>query len=211
MDITEMDVSEFLEKEELAEHSKKLAEHAEEFVASVGKEPLEVYRIEKFKPTLQDKKTYGKFYEGDSYVVVKQEEAEFNIHYWHGKEATTDEMGSSAAFTVQLSAKLPKESNHHLELQQEESDLFASYFKGGLEYLKGGIESGFKPVDEKEPVTRLLRVMGKGANARVFEVDLKADSVNEGDVFILEAPNRLYYWEGKDSNVAERGKAYQYV
>jgi hypothetical protein len=46
MDITELDISTFLEKEELAEHMAKLAEHAEAFLASCGKDPLEVYRIE---------------------------------------------------------------------------------------------------------------------------------------------------------------------
>ena len=59
-----------------------------------------MYRIEKFVPTLQPKESYGKFYEGDSYVVLKDNEKEYDIHYWHGKEATADEMGSSAAFTV---------------------------------------------------------------------------------------------------------------
>lgn len=100
MDITELDLSEFLEKEENREVSKKLIEESKAFMASCGKEALEVYRIEKFKPTLQSKDTYGKFYSGDSYVVLKKGEKEYDIHYWHGQEATTDEVGSSAAFTV---------------------------------------------------------------------------------------------------------------
>jgi len=37
---------------------------------SCGKEPLEVYRIEKFKPTLQPVESHGRFFEGDSYVVI---------------------------------------------------------------------------------------------------------------------------------------------
>ena len=52
MDITEMDMSEFLEKEELQEHTAKLAANAEAFLASCGKLPIEIYRIEKFVPTL---------------------------------------------------------------------------------------------------------------------------------------------------------------
>ena len=100
MDITELDLSEFLEKEETSELSKKLVEESKAFMASCGKEPLEVYRIEKFVPTPQPKETYGKFYSGDSYVVLKKGEKEYDIHYWHGVEATTDEVGSSAAFTV---------------------------------------------------------------------------------------------------------------
>ena len=57
--------------------------------------------MEKFVPTPQeDEKTYGKFHEGDSYVVLKQNDEDYQIHYWHGKDATTDEMGCSAFFSV---------------------------------------------------------------------------------------------------------------
>lgn len=142
-----MDLSEFLESEEQVEKNKLMAAAAEEFLKSCGKENIEIYRIEKFKPTLQAKETHGKFFEGDSYVVLKQEDYEYNIHYWHGKEATADEMGCSAYFSVQLSEHLKKDSSHHLEEQNHEGDLFMSYFKGtGVQYLPGGIESGFKDV-----------------------------------------------------------------
>lgn len=95
-----MDLSEWVESEELQAHAAKLAANAEAFLASCGKDELEVYRIEDFTPTLQAKESHGKFYSGDSYVVIKQSEAEYDIHYWHGEECTTDEMGSSAAFSV---------------------------------------------------------------------------------------------------------------
>ena len=72
MDVTDTDISQFLESEEQIEYSKKLIAAAEEFLNGCGKQPLEVYRIEKFKPTLQPDDTYGKFYEGDSYVVLKE-------------------------------------------------------------------------------------------------------------------------------------------
>jgi hypothetical protein len=52
MDITDLDLSEFLEKEESSELSKKLVAESEAFMKSCGKKPLEVYRIEKFRPTL---------------------------------------------------------------------------------------------------------------------------------------------------------------
>ena len=76
--------------------------------------------------------------------------------------------------------------------------------------MPGGVDSGFKYVEEKEPKTRLLQVKGK-TSARIFEVPLEASSVNEGDIFILEAPTKIYIWDGKDANVTEKGKAVNYA
>jgi len=45
-DVTDIDISEFLEKEERMELSKEKAAEAEAFLKSCGKQPLEVYRIE---------------------------------------------------------------------------------------------------------------------------------------------------------------------
>lgn len=122
MDITNFDISTWVEKEELAEYTAKLAANAEAFLATIGKEDLEVYRIEQFKPTLQPKESYGKFFQGDSYVVVKRHNddsgnpCEYKIHYWHGQDCTSDEMGSSAAFTTQISDTMAVDSSHSLEL-----------------------------------------------------------------------------------------------
>ena len=101
-DITDLDLSQFLESEERVERDKILVEKCKEFMASCGSKPLEVYRMEKFTPTLQKEETHGKFYEGDSYVVLKKDEKKqrYYIHYWKGKECTTDEAGSSAIFSV---------------------------------------------------------------------------------------------------------------
>ena len=150
-----MDLSEFLEKEEMAERDKKLIEACNIFMASCGKSMVEVYRMEKFTPTLQAKETYGTFYTGDAYVVLKKnlnpdtgEDESYDIHYWHGAECTSDESGSSAVFSVQLSEKLTLKSKHHLEEQNYESDAFMKIFStkkgGGVKYVPGGIESGWK-------------------------------------------------------------------
>jgi hypothetical protein len=57
--------------------------------------------------------------------------------------------------------------------------LFLSYFKGGIEYLEGGIDSGFNHV-EKVHKKRLLHLKGK-RNVRVREVPISASSLNKGD------------------------------
>ena len=77
-----------MEREELDLHIKELQAKAEAFFASAGKEELEVYRIEKFEPVRQDPQFHGKFYDGDSYVILKRNEKDYDIHYWHGKNAS---------------------------------------------------------------------------------------------------------------------------
>ena len=211
MDITDLDISEFLESEESVERHKKLVEECEAFMKSVGQEPIEVYRMEKFKPTKQPDDTYGKFHEGDSYVVVKKQDKEYDLHYWHGKECTSDEMGTSAAWTVQLSAVLPMSSRHHLEEQNYEGEQFLAYFKpNGVEYLPGGIESGFRKVEEKVFEPRLLQVKGE-RYPRMFTVEMKADSLNEGDVFILDMNEKIFFWPGEECNVNEKMKGLEVV
>lgn len=93
-----------------------------------------------------------------------------------------------------------------MELMNEETDLFMSYWKKGLHYLKGGVDSGFRHVEPTTYEPRLLLVKGK-RYPRVFEVPVKAESLNEGDTFILDLGMKLYYWAGNESNIHEKYKA----
>ena len=77
-----------MEREELDKHIQELQAKAAAFFAQAGKEPIEVYRIEKFEPVKQDTQFHGKFFDGDSYVVLKQNEKDYDIHYWHGKDSS---------------------------------------------------------------------------------------------------------------------------
>ena len=115
-------------------------------------------------------------------------------------------MGSSAALSTELSANLKLGSRHHLEEQTLESDLFLSYFKKGIFYLEGGVESGFKHVEPETYEPKLLQVKGK-RYPRVFTVPLTTDSLNEGDVFILDLGMKLYVWAGLEATSQEKFKA----
>jgi len=74
--------------DDIDEYVRQLREKAQAFFEAAGKDPLEVYRIEQFEPIKQATEFHGKFYDGDSYVVLKQNRANYDIHYWHGKNAT---------------------------------------------------------------------------------------------------------------------------
>jgi len=125
---------------------------------------------------------------------------------WQGTESSPDEKGSSAAFSVHLSENLPKPSRHYLEEMNQEMPLFLSHFPNGVHYLKGGVASGFKHVEETTYKTRLLIIKGK-RYPRVFEVPITGDSLNEGDVFVLDMGLKIYVWSGKDCNMHEKLKA----
>lgn len=89
---------------------------------------------------------------------------------------------------------------------EDETELFLSYFKPGVFYLPGGVESGFKHVEPKTYETRLLLIKGR-RNPRVFNMPISGESLNEGDVFVLDVGMNLYYWAGAECNTHEKVKA----
>jgi len=72
-------------------------------------------------------------------------------------------------------------------------------------YLSGGVESGFAHVERDSWPTRLLHVKGR-RNVRVLEVPAAVSSLNQGDVFILDAGLTLFVWNGAEASRAEKLK-----
>ena len=187
--------------------------HGEEpAFANVGKEGMTIWRIENKLPVLITE-NIGKFHVGDCYLILKSNKKstssslDHKIHFWLGDECSVDEKGIVAYKAVELDDKLGNTAVHHRETQAMESDLFCSYFKdtGGIEYLPGGVESGFVHVERDVYRTRLLMVKGK-RNCRVKEVPNEKSSLNKGDVFILDMGLELFIFCGPDSNKYERAK-----
>ena len=85
-----------------------------------------------------------------------------------------------------------------------------SLFRDGLFYLEGGVDSGFVHVEPKTYEKRLFIVKGK-RYPRVWNMPLEANSLNEGDVFILDLGMKLYYWAGLEANVNEKVKGMEIV
>lgn len=171
---------------------------------------LEIWRVEKFQIKAWPKDQYGKFYSGDSYIVLNTYKKEnallWDVHFWLGTYTTQDEAGTAAYKTVELDDFLKGAPVQHREVQGYESNLFMSYFKNQIVIMDGGVETGFKHVKPEEYRPRLLHFKGK-KNVRVTEVPLARDSLNSGDVFILDAGLTIYQWNGKASAAQERFKA----
>jgi hypothetical protein len=180
---------------------------------------LEIWRIEKLKVVKKDPndKAYkGQLHEGDSYIVLHTKMVnnalQRHIYFWLGKDSSQDEQGVAAYKTVELDQSLGDEPVQHREVQGHETDEFQALFKhaGGLRYLEGGVETGFKHVDRDAFDTRLLHVKGR-RNIRVSQVAIAAASLNSGDVFILDAGRQIYQWNGKESSKVEKLKALEVV
>jgi gelsolin len=173
---------------------------------------IEIWRIEKFKVVKQDKKNAGTFYSGDAYIVLhtyKHAESDkllYNVHFWLGAECSQDEQGTAAYKTVELDDLLGDLPVQYREVQGYESDQFLNLFGGKISLLKGGVDSGFNHVKPDSYAPRLLHMKGKKF-VRVTEVDLSSKSLNDGDVFLLDAGLNLYQWNGRSAGIYEKRKA----
>ncbi|ETN81172.1 hypothetical protein NECAME_02215 [Necator americanus] len=132
---------------------------------------------------------------------------EWDVHFWLGEDATTDEMGTAAIKTVEMDQALAGLPVQHREVQNHESSLFLSYFPDGIRYLSGGYESGYHHVEDmfKDWKPRLYHCKGK-RNVRCAQVECKSESLNLGDVFILDLGRQLYVWMPPESGRLERIK-----
>jgi gelsolin len=178
---------------------------------------LMIWRIEQFKVVSWPKEMYGKFYSGDSYIILKtyqnpgSQELLYDVHFWIGMHSSQDEYGTAAYKTVELDTLLDDKPIQHREVEGYESSLFKSYFPS-LTYMKGGCPSGFRHVETKEYQPRLFHVSGDRAKTvTVKEVKMSKDCLDSGDVFIMDLGGKVYQWNGSKSSKDERFRAAQYL
>lgn len=190
---------------------------SEEAFQGAGTSPgLEIWRIEKFEPEKIEPRVGNlSLYSGDCYIVLKTTEKDdgsmdWQLHYWIGKDSTQDESGSAAYFTVNLDDLLDQKPVQHREVQYSESALFHSYF-GSVTYLDGGIDSGFKKAEPEVYQPRLLQMATMGDTVRVLQVPLSANSLNNGDVFILDNGMTIYQFIAPEADFKERTRAMEIV
>jgi len=178
-----------------------------------GKEiGIKIWRIEKFHVVDWPEKKYGKFYTGDSYILLRTykktpdaEKFSYDVHFWIGNGSTQDEYGTAAYKTVELDDYLHGDPVQHREIQGHESELFLSYFKK-IEFLEGGVDSGFRHVEEKAFQNRLFHLKGK-KNVVVREVPFAIESLNSADVCVLDAGHDIYQMNGRECGAMEKAKA----
>ncbi|XP_065574838.1 advillin-like [Artemia franciscana] len=179
-----------------------------------------VWRIEDMALVPYPKEEYGKFYNGDSYLLYSASERgqqagpnvafkeakgalEQFVHFWLGSETSQDEAGVAAIKAVELDDFLGGSPVQMRETEGNESARFMGYFRESLRILQGGVASGFKHVsDEYTPL--LFSVKGKRAPLirQLKEVSWK--EMTEGDVFVLDTKDHIFVWTGRSANRYEK-------
>ncbi|XP_053622760.1 gelsolin, cytoplasmic-like [Plodia interpunctella] len=172
---------------------------------------LEIWTIDKFEPVAVDSKMYGKFYNGDSYIILKttgdgNSALSYEAHFWLGAKATQDKKGSAAILTVTLDDMLGGRAVQHREVQGHESSQFLGYFQPAIRYIEGGNESGFNQVEINAGAEkRLLRLSGCD-NMRIDEVPADITSLTKDHCFILEEDRDILVLIPEGAKATLRGK-----
>jgi gelsolin len=203
---------------DLEKKIKEASAHGEKAWEGAGtKVGVQIWRIVQFKVTHWPKGDYGRFYDGDSYIVLNtykrdpsSEALSWDVHFWIGKYSTQDEYGTAAYKTVELDHFLKDAAVQHREVQGNESRLFRSYFDR-IVIWKGGADSGFNHVEPEKYTARLLHIKGRKENIRIDEVKLRRKYINSGDVFILDLGLKIIQWNGRESNKDERSAAASFM
>jgi len=193
---------------------KKAAAETEPQWKGIGQQvELKIWRIEKFIVKSWPETKWGQFHIGDSYIILNtykpdpdNEKLAYDVHFWIGKESSQDEYGTAAYKTVECDEVLNCAAIQHREIQGQESKLFRSYFDN-LKYLKGGVASGFRHVEEEVHVVKMYQIKGSDGDFMIVELELTRNSMNEGDVFVLDAGDVIYQWNGKSASIGEKRKA----
>lgn len=170
---------------------------------TIPKEPcLKIWRIEKFAVKPWPKKMYGTFYNGDSFIILNitkvNNALDYTAYMWVGKQSTKDETGTAAYKIVELDDFFHGGVDLCYEAQDNESEEFRNLFEQII-VEEGGIESGFKKIEEEKWDVRLLRVYMDGKATRTEELPLVISALTPDDAFILDTGLDLYAWRGEKS------------
>jgi len=203
---------------ELDKQIKQAAAEGESAWTGVGEKPeVRVWRIEKFKVVPWPEDRYGEFHKGDSYIVINSYQKGssaalcHDIHIWIGAESSQDEYGTAAYKMVEADDFLGGVPVQHRQVQGREDKKFHAYFDV-LEYLDGGIESGFNHVEPDETHPVLFQVKGTKQRMTLSQVPVSKNSLNSGDSFILFGGKaKVWCWHGKGAKPLEKAHSNQWA
>lgn len=184
---------------------------------NAGKElGTSIFRINRHKLEKWLEEDNGKFFAGDSYVVLhtsKQpgsEEFRFDIHFWVGKYTSNEDYARAAFKAIELDVLMEKKAILHREVQGEESNRLKTYFDF-FTSMKGNADTGFLRCGADGYKTRLFQIVGERKQISVFQIPFKRGNLNSEDVFVVDCGLRIFQFNGETANKDEKFKATMYV
>mmetsp|Transcript_16895 Transcript_16895/g.39022 ORF Transcript_16895/g.39022 Transcript_16895/m.39022 type:complete len:399 (-) Transcript_16895:233-1429(-) len=209
--ISWMDTNLALIGSELDRKVKEAAAQGEEAWEGIGQEAgLAVWRVEQFTIQPWPKDRHGQFYKGDSYIVLRSsgkdpDNLKHDIFIWIGSESTADEYGTAAYKMVEADDYLGGAAVQHRQVEGYEADEFVDCFNH-LEYLEGGISSGFNRVEptKEKPMFFRFRPRGNG-KGELVQVPIAVSSMESTSGFILCVDKaNVWVWHGQEMKIFDK-------
>ena len=140
----------------------------------------------------------------------------YDIFFWIGSKSSQDEYGVAAYKANELDDLLDDTPVQHREVQNHETEMFMKCFKDGIRVLDGGIESGFRAVNDSSDeislpkrMFRIKKTKATRSSIQCIQVAPTRDSLNQGDAFIYHSGKIVYCWFGDKCSAHEKFKAKQ--
>jgi len=153
---------------------------------------------------------HGTFHTGKAYVIlhtaVSGGRSHYHIHTWIGNDCPDEMRAQCDKRMAELELGLALEDVVAIthETQEKEREHFRAYFDKPIEYVQA---VQLRKTEGPNFLDKVLYQI-KGRNCvRVRRVDAVPESLNSGDVFVLEDSHAIFQWNGVKSNKMERGKA----
>uniref|UniRef100_A0A8C7MIL8 Gelsolin n=1 Tax=Oncorhynchus kisutch TaxID=8019 RepID=A0A8C7MIL8_ONCKI len=187
-------------------HSDAMA--AQHGMVDEGNGEKQIWRIEGADKVPVEPSTYGRFYGGDSYIILyNYQHGGRNgqvIYIWQGVDSSQDEIGASAILAAQLDDELGGGAVQVRVIQGKEPAHLMSLFGGQpMVVHQGGTSREGGQAQAAD--TQLFQVRSNPAGCtRAIEVDAAASNLNSNDVFVLVTPASSFIWVGKGTSDSEK-------
>jgi len=206
-----MDTNLALIGSELDHKVKEAAAEGEDAWDGIGTEAgLFVWRVENFRIQPWPKERYGQFFKGDSYIVLNSygkdpSNLQHDIHIWIGSQSSQDEYGTAAYKMVEADDFLGGAAVQHRQVEGREADEFVDFFQT-LEYLEGGIASGFTRVEPTKEKPMFFKFKSRGKNkGELIQVPMSSSSMDSRSGFILYADKAtVWAWHGEHFSMFDK-------
>ncbi|KAL7584243.1 hypothetical protein Lser_V15G45496 [Lactuca serriola] len=128
----------------------------------------------------------------------------YNIHFWLGKDANQDEARAAAVRAVERDSVLGNRAVEYRELQVKTPEEEEEKEKEDEE------EDGEEKEEKEKPEPRLYTCKGKRV-VRLKQVPFTRSTLNHDEMFILDTKDKIFMFNGANTNVQERFKALDVV